>query len=207
MHAARDDRPPPPLSRLLACQPRHDRPPHRATAVAQPARNAHVAHPLPPRWRPQEDVADFLGDEGKANEVIQEWQERYQKYKLMEAHLGRRREEIKVKIPDITGTRELVEHIIKKRDENEDVETNFQLSDTVYANAVIKEPTNVCLWLGANVMVEYPIDDAFELLTENRDNATVNLKSVDEDIQFLRDQITTTEVNIARIFNWDVMNR
>ena len=79
--------------------------------------------------------------------------------------------------------------------------------DSVYANAVIKEPTNVCLWLGANVMVEYPIDDAFELLTENRDNATVNLKSVDEDIQFLRDQITTTEVNIARIFNWDVMNR
>ena len=44
------------------------------------------------------------------------------------------------------------------------METNFQLSDTVYANAVIKEPQNVCLWLGANVMVEYPIDDAFELL-------------------------------------------
>ena len=92
-------------------------------------------------------------------------------------------------------------------DQSEDVETNFQLSDTVYVNAVIKEPTNVCLWLGANVMVEYPIDDAFELLTENRDNAHVNLKSVDEDIQFLRDQITTTEVNIARIFNYDVMQR
>jgi prefoldin subunit 5 len=152
-------------------------------------------------------VGAFLGDEQSANTVIQEWQERYQKYKLMEAHLNRRREEIKKKIPDITGTRELVEHIIKKRDESEDVETNFQLSDTVYANAVIKEPTNVCLWLGANVMVEYPIDDAFELLTENRDNAHVNLKSVDEDIQFLRDQITTTEVNIARIFNYDVMQR
>ena len=149
----------------------------------------------------------FLGDEQSANTVIQEWQERYQKYKLMEAHLNRRRDEIKKKIPDITGTRELVEHIIKKRDESEDVETNFQLSDTVYANAVIKEPTNVCLWLGANVMVEYPIDDAFQLLTENRDNAHVNLKSVDEDIQFLRDQITTTEVNIARIFNYDVMQR
>ena len=149
----------------------------------------------------------FLGDEQSANTVIQEWQERYQKYKLMEAHLNRRREEIKRKIPDINGTRELVEHIIKKRDESEPVETNFQLSDTVYANAVIKEPTNVCLWLGANVMVEYPIDDAFQLLTENRDNAQVNLKSVDEDIQFLRDQITTTEVNIARIFNYDVMQR
>ena len=159
------------------------------------------------RCRAQEDVGGFLGDEQSANTVIQEWQERYQKYKLMEAHLNRRRQDIKKKIPDITGTRELVEHIIKKRDESEAVETNFQLSDTVYANAVIKEPTNVCLWLGANVMVEYPIDDAFQLLTENRDNAHVNLKSVDEDIQFLRDQITTTEVNIARIFNYDVMQR
>ena len=154
--------------------------------------------------------------------MLKDWQERYQKYKLMEAHLNRRRDEIKKKIPDITGTRELLAHIIKKRvrqppralrsaaaaqgerrlvtrgapwqDEGEDVETNFQLSDTVYANAVIKEPQNVCLWLGANVMVEYPIDDAFELLTENKDNAGVNLVSVEEDIQFLRDQITTTEV-------------
>lgn len=45
------------------------------------------------------------------------------------------------------------------------------------------------------------------LLTENRDNAKTNLKSLDEDVQFLRDQITTTEVNIARIFNYDVMAR
>ena len=45
------------------------------------------------------------------------------------------------------------------------------------------------------------------LLTENRDNSRVNLKSLDEDVQFLRDQITTTEVNIARIFNFDVLKR
>eukprot|EP01043_Picozoa_sp_COSAG02_P084747 COSAG02_NODE_22523_length_749_cov_1.849231_1_plen_38_part_10 len=36
--------------------------------------------------RLQEDVGAFLGDEQSANTVIQEWQERYQKYKLMEAH-------------------------------------------------------------------------------------------------------------------------
>ena len=63
----------------------------------------------------QEDVGAFLGDEGRANEVLKDWQERYQKYKLMEAHLNRRRDEIKKKIPDITGTRELLAHIIKKR--------------------------------------------------------------------------------------------
>jgi|EP01047_Picozoa_sp_COSAG01_P003439 hypothetical protein len=59
----------------------------------------------------------------------------------------------------------------------------------------------------ANVLCEYPVEDAQALLTENRDNAQVNLKSLDEDVQFLRDQITTTEVNIARIFNYDVMKR
>ena len=59
----------------------------------------------------------------------------------------------------------------------------------------------------ANVLCEYPIEDAHALLTENRDNSRVNLKSLDEDVQFLRDQITTTEVNIARIFNFDVLRR
>ena len=57
------------------------------------------------------------------------------------------------------------------------------------------------------MLCEYPVQDAQALLTENRDNAKVNLKSLDEDVQFLRDQITTTEVNIARIFNYDVMKR
>jgi hypothetical protein len=28
------------------------------------------------------------------------------------------------------------------------VSTNFQLADAIFANAVVKEPKNICLWLG-----------------------------------------------------------
>ena len=48
----------------------------------------------------------------------------------------------------------------------------------------------------ANVMLEYDIDEAKALLTRNIDTAKCNLSEVEKDINFLRDQITTTEVSI-----------
>ena len=32
-------------------------------------------------------------------------------------------------------------------------------------------------------------------------------KTIVDDMGYLRDQITTTEVNMARVFNWDVKER
>ena len=40
-------------------------------------------------------------------------------------------------------------------------------------------------------MVEYTIEEAVGLLEQNHINAMANKKSLDEDIAFLRDQITT----------------
>ena len=48
----------------------------------------------------------------------------------------------------------------------------------------------------ANVMLEYTVEDAKALLTKNADNARSNVKVLDEDLVFLRDQIVTTEVSI-----------
>ena len=38
-------------------------------------------------------------------------------------------------------------------------------------------------------------------------DAKTALATVIDDMGFLRDQITTTEVNMARVFNWDVKER
>jgi hypothetical protein len=65
----------------------------------------------------------------------------------------------------------------------------------------------VCLWLGANVMLEYPRAEAIELLGQQLRDAKTALATVIDDMGFLRDQITTTEVNMARVFNWDVKER
>jgi hypothetical protein len=45
-------------------------------------------------------------------------------------------------------------------------------------------------------MLEYSFNEAIELLTKNLDSAESSLVGLDEDIQFLKDQITTTEVSI-----------
>jgi hypothetical protein len=57
------------------------------------------------------------------------------------------------------------------------------------------------------VMLEYPLDEARDLLTEKLAKAKQSLKEVNEDLEFLREQITTMEVNTARVYNWDVKKR
>jgi len=48
----------------------------------------------------------------------------------------------------------------------------------------------------ANVMMEYSIDEALSLLTKNLASAKKTLSQVQEDLNFIRDQTTTTEVSI-----------
>ena len=56
-------------------------------------------------------------------------------------------------------------------------------------------------------MVEYSFDEAIVILEKNLGNALSRLESTDTDIEYLKDQITTTEVNIARIYNQNVSNK
>ena len=48
----------------------------------------------------------------------------------------------------------------------------------------------------ANVMLEYPIDEAEQMLMKNLSNAKRSLTVVDEDLEFITDQCTTLEVGI-----------
>ena len=70
-------------------------------------------------------------------------------------------------------------------------------------------------------MVAYPIDEAKQLLTDKLSGQQISMKTCQEDLEFLREQITTMEVNIgiilllrfmvdwglARTYNWDVKRR
>jgi len=83
------------------------------------------------------------------------------------------------------------------------------LADTLYAKATIdlKTQNSVFLWLGANVMMEYPYDEAETLLQANLKNSKSHLTSVIEDLDFLKDQLTISEVNVARVHNYRVQLR
>jgi prefoldin subunit 5 len=122
----------------------------------------------------------------------------------MEVHLLQRKTSLQSKLPEIQKTLSMVQLLEEKSSTNLPIKTQFELCDTLFSKALINPTTHVHLWLGANVMLEYPISEAKDLLKSKLDMATKRLTEVEEDLEFLREQITTMEVNLARLFNWDV---
>ncbi|NP_001134478.1 prefoldin subunit 3 [Salmo salar] len=156
-----------------------------------------------------EDVESFMKQPGNdtADAVLRKLDEQYQKYKYMQLNLAQKKQRLKSQIPQIKQTLEILRHMQKKKETTEPMETHFLLADNVYCKASVPPTDKVCLWLGANVMLEYDIDEAQSLLEKNLATASRNLDSLEEDLDFLRDQFTTTEVNMARVYNWDVKRR
>ncbi|XP_004717593.1 prefoldin subunit 3 isoform X1 [Echinops telfairi] len=156
-----------------------------------------------------EDVDSFMKQPGNetADIVLKKLDEQYQKYKFMELNLAQKKRRLKGQIPEIKQTLEILKYMQKKKESTKSLETRFLLADNLYCKASVPPTDKVCLWLGANVMLEYDIDEAQALLEKNLGTATKNLDSLEEDLDFLRDQFTTTEVNMARVYNWDVKRR
>jgi len=127
----------------------------------------------------------------------------------MQSSLIAQRSSLKTRLPDISAALETVNHLIEKRTDAETDATQYtyQLSENIWSTACVPPTNVVCLWLGANCMLEYTLDEAVALLSTNESNARATLKSLDEDMAFIRDQITTTEVNIARTHNFGVKLR
>lgn len=143
-------------------------------------------------------------------QVVSKLQELYSKYQYMQSSLVAQRSALKSKLPDISSALDCVNHLIDRRDKAQDGETaeyTYQMSENIWSRAVVAPTNNVCLWLGANVMLEYTLDEAVELLRANEANAKTTISNLDEDMAFLRDQLTTTEVNIARAHNYNVKQR
>eukprot|EP00735_Rhodelphis_limneticus_P003199 TRINITY_DN1457_c0_g1::TRINITY_DN1457_c0_g1_i1::g.27143::m.27143 TRINITY_DN1457_c0_g1::TRINITY_DN1457_c0_g1_i1::g.27143 ORF type:complete len:188 (+),score=62.81,sp/Q5RCG9/PFD3_PONAB/53.26/2e-54,Prefoldin/PF02996.12/1.6e-29,Prefoldin_2/PF01920.15/19,Prefoldin_2/PF01920.15/0.026,Syntaxin-6_N/PF09177.6/0.38,Syntaxin-6_N/PF09177.6/79 TRINITY_DN1457_c0_g1_i1:34-564(+) len=153
-----------------------------------------------------DDVAGFVA-KNPVEQSLKKMDELYSKYKLMEGSLVQKRGALKNKIPEIKKTLEMLKFINEKKDNGESTVTNFMLAENLYANATLKEGNTCYLWLGANVMLEYTFEEAIALLEKNHKGAVEQLKSLEEDIAFLRDQITTTEVSMARVHNYDVKIR
>ena len=88
----------------------------------------------------------------------------------------------------------------------EELDMHFELTDSVYAKAKVKD-AGASTWLGADVMLEYPLEEARQLLEANHANCKNNLATNQSDLAFVKDNITITEVSIARVYNWDVKKR
>lgn len=147
--------------------------------------------------------------EGSAEAALEKLQAFYSACKAIEQRLSQRKSRLKAKIPDIESTYNALLQMQQQAELGEALTAHYELAQCVYAKATVPvhQENKVCLWLGANVMLEYPREEAIALLERNLSEAKKTLKELVEDQGLLRDQITTTEVNMARVFNWDVKER
>ncbi|KAK3430503.1 hypothetical protein EUGRSUZ_D01575 [Eucalyptus grandis] len=152
-----------------------------------------------------EDVQTYLAQAGlDVNSALAFLQERLQQYKLVEMKLLAHRGIFSAKIPDIEKCLDTVATLQAKKGSGEALLADFEVSEGIYSRARIEDTDSVCLWLGANVMLEYSCEEATTLLQKNLENAKASLEVLVADLQFLRDQVTITQVTIARVYNWDV---
>jgi prefoldin subunit 5 len=112
----------------------------------------------------------------------------------MQQNTQRRAAGLKDKIPDIQKTLETVRFLKSRKDDAEPLETTFELNDTLYAKAEVPPTDELYLWLGANVMLSYSIPEAEELLQSKLSTAKQSLGTCEEDLDFLREQITVRTI-------------
>lgn len=133
----------------------------------------------------------------------------HSKYKLMEQSLTENKKRLRVQVPDIQANLDAVRMLIARAAEDADAAfpVHFALADQVHAKALVKPSGSVSLWLGAKVMLDYPYEEAQQLLEANLLAAKNKLEEVSTDLDYVRGQAITTEVNMARVFNHDVVVR
>lgn len=153
-----------------------------------------------------DDVPSYLKGRS-ADEAIKQLNEHHQVYKMVEQQLTHKRLRLMQKEPEIKKSLDALLVLMKRQEEGDETVLDFVMADQIYAKARIAGADSVKLWLGANVMLEYPFEEARELLKTNLSNCRKNLETNQKDLDFMKDCCTTTEVSIARIYNYDISQR
>eukprot|EP00051_Salpingoeca_urceolata_P028095 m.484979 g.484979 ORF g.484979 m.484979 type:complete len:179 (+) comp23612_c0_seq1:180-716(+) len=155
-----------------------------------------------------DNVSAFLADQGLEPEAaIKRHDELYRQYSLMKQSLSAKHGRVLSQIPGIEASLKAVRMLKTKAEAGEDVSSTFKLADNLFAKAKVPPTQTVGLWLGANVMLEYPLDEAESMLADNLETAQKRASGLETDLEFVQEQIVTTEVNMARIYNHDVRQK
>ena len=165
-----------------------------------------------------EDMAKFVEEQGGRENAMMHLQKTYKELKQLEQSLALRKANLATKLPDLEETLNAVKHLQAQRDarkeqaaeDRKEQHVRYELGESgIYAEAVLAEDAfdRVNLWLGANVMMEYSIDEAVELLSGNLKSARETIDSINNDLDIIKERTVTMEVNIARLYNHEVAMR
>jgi len=157
-----------------------------------------------------DDVDAFMQlPENAANSqnVLKKMEEIYSKIKVLESNNVNNKIRLKNQIQELEKSIAMIGELKNRKAANEDMSTHFRLADHVFLKAKVKPAEKVGLWLGANVMLEYDLEEGDELLRSKKTKAEQTLKTTNTLIDSIRENVTTIEVNMARVYNWDVKRR
>ncbi|KAF2070916.1 hypothetical protein CYY_007760 [Polysphondylium violaceum] len=150
------------------------------------------------------NVEDFLKDK-EIESVFKQLQDAYSKYKYFESKLSNNITILTSRSKQLQESLDIVEHVSNKKQDSFAVQ--YELSEGVYSSATVNEPKSIYLWLGANVMLEYSFEEAKEVLKKNKQSVDKQLKETIQDLGYVKDQITTTDVNVSRVYNYDILQK
>lgn len=122
----------------------------------------------------------------------------------MDENLTVRRVRVMSKMEEIRKSIEAIEGLQSAAGASQEMTVDYELGDTLYCRAKLEPAglsSTVHLWLGANVMVEYGYDEAIQLLKTKLGENEEALGRLEHDLRFAREQITTMELNVARLHN------
>lgn len=140
-----------------------------------------------------EDVAKFL--EGRSTDsVITTLKQNHQELKLKESQLTQRKASLISKQPELERSVDIVGELLSRSGKTEPLTTEYELGNGIWASAHVRQPKTVNLWLGANVMLEYSLEEAMQLLSSNLENCRSNMRINDSNLDYIKDSLTITQV-------------
>ena len=93
-----------------------------------------------------ESVSEFLNGDSHET-ILLKFQEMISKYRFMENHLLQREASLMAKMPEIKKSLEMCE-FLRDQENNEPLEVDFELNDTLWVKSKVKKQNSVKLWLG-----------------------------------------------------------
>lgn len=172
---------------------------------------AQVIAPHPrglPSVRFLEDEEAFLRETGLSEEeAALEMRQAFQQLQQLSESFGGRRAALEDKLPETEKNLAMVRHLRRQQEGDKDTVAQFELIGGVYAKARVPPSGRVALWLGANVMLEYSLDEAETFLAQSVAQTQRLLSECIDDLRHLEDQRNTLEVNINRMHNHAMQRR
>jgi Prefoldin subunit len=80
-------------------------------------------------------------------DILEKLNSNLRTYKSLEADGISRRDALLIKVPQIQKALAMLD-LLEKQETGESLDTHFEISDTVFANASVDKPEHVCLWIG-----------------------------------------------------------